>query len=95
MIVAPGLDRYNATAAALNSAGQCFIPTETPFSWTIKIQVSPASKIRGQGPDYVEGDGPLLTPRATRTASTAWLASGLFRRVGLRRIAGVPLSTTS
>ncbi|MFD3701143.1 hypothetical protein ACFWUZ_34325, partial [Streptomyces sp. NPDC058646] len=50
LIVAPGLDRYNATASALNSAGQCFIPTGTPFSWTIKIQVSPVSKIRGQGP---------------------------------------------
>ncbi|MFB6946894.1 hypothetical protein ACFCYL_36840, partial [Streptomyces sp. NPDC056305] len=32
------------------SAGQCFIPTGTPFSWTIKIQVSPVSKLRGQGP---------------------------------------------
>ncbi|PAU47286.1 hypothetical protein CK936_19535 [Streptomyces albireticuli] len=26
------------------------MPTGTPFSWTIKIQVSPVSKTRGQDP---------------------------------------------
>lgn len=38
---APDLERYSAIASALNSAGQRFIPTGTPFSWTIKIQAAP------------------------------------------------------
>ncbi|MFV8133212.1 hypothetical protein [Streptomyces syringium] len=43
----------------------------------------------------VQGRGALLMARSERTASSAWLASGLLRRVGLWRTVGVPLSTTS
>lgn len=42
----------------------CFIPTGTPFSWTIKIQVSPVSKLRGQGPRCTRS--PRCTSRTSR-----------------------------
>ncbi|MFD5522015.1 hypothetical protein [Streptomyces sp. NPDC127066] len=39
--------------------------------------------------------GPLSIMRSRRASDTAWLASGVLRRVGLWRTLGVPLSTTS
>ncbi|MDD9383117.1 hypothetical protein M8Z33_42025 [Streptomyces sp. ZAF1911] len=72
----------SALAAEEREARECELVScyrTSPTSWT----------------EHERGDGALLTPRAARTASTAWLASGLLRRVGLWRTPGVPLSTTS
>ncbi|MGW6263287.1 hypothetical protein [Streptomyces sp. NPDC055085] len=44
---------------------------------------------------YGRGRGALSVLRSRRTSDTAWLASGVLRRVGLWRTLGVPLSTTS
>lgn len=42
----------------------------SPFSWTIKIQVSPVSKIRGQGPSPRAGRRLDLTPSPRCGAAT-------------------------
>ncbi|MGX8904222.1 hypothetical protein ACR820_02900 [Streptomyces netropsis] len=54
-----------------------------------------ADLLDGEERADVQGRGALLRVRSKQTAGSAWLVSGLLRRVGLWRTVGVPLSTAS
>ncbi|MFI9206305.1 hypothetical protein [Streptomyces sp. NPDC053048] len=64
------------------------------YGWASCSRRSPAAWTREECV-YFQGSGVRLGARSRQTAGTAWLASGLLRRVGLWRTVGVPLSTTS
>jgi hypothetical protein len=102
--------KNGVTVSILGSAGSVRITGVAPHRWR-EIQRVVEGEAREEGAVSCQGVSPwrwtaqeisdgqylgaLSVRRSSRAVSTAWLASGLLRRVGLWRALGVPLSTTS